>query len=324
MATRQSPPYLRTSRPKIPSWLTVIGLLLLVTFGRVPGETNLWGTLQNSGHAPAFFLVTVSILYLLFLKDPVRDRRAATRYIGTFLFCLLAGILVEWIQSVTGRRMSLDDIGADTLGIACGMAGFAWYRGRGAAGRARQAILLSICLVSAGIAVAPLAWSIAAYWNRNGQFPVIADFNAPTDLYFVSSFGSATSLVTRPDGSRALHVTLHPDENEAWPGIGLYEPVPDWTGYQMLLVDLTNPGDQTLRLTLRVHDRRHNQRLDDRFNQSFVLLPREHTVVRFPLSAIRTAPTIRDMDMGAITGLVLFGSSTLEGREFILGKAWLE
>ena len=111
--------------PLPPSALLAVatGTLLLVTFGQMPGMNRLWGELQNSGHAPAFCLLAIAVLKLLSPRSRFAHSVGIRHYASVFGLCLLAGVLVEWVQSMLGRSMSLTDIGADTLGTVCGLSG---------------------------------------------------------------------------------------------------------------------------------------------------------------------------------------------------------
>ena len=73
-----------------------------------------------------------------------------------------------------------------------------------------------------------------------------------------------------------------------------------------MLLDLTNPGDRPLELSLRIHDVRHDQEYSDRFNWRITLPAQSRETIRVPLAAVRNAPRGRQMDLEHIAGLLLF------------------
>ena len=91
-----------------------------------------------------------------------------------------------------------------------------------------------------------------------------------------------------------------------WPGVSLHEPVPDWSGYRTLLIDVENPGAVKLEFTVRVHDRGHWQNYSDRFNRHFELAAGERRTLRIDLGEVARAPKGRVMDMHQISNIALF------------------
>ena len=160
--------------------------------------------------------------------------------------------------------------------------------------------------------------------NRAAQFPVIADFNSPLDRYFVSAHGIDARVSLAGTTQNALRITIDPEHPGEYPGIAFYEPAPDWSGYEALVIDLANPEEQPLKLTLRVHDRRHNKLFADRYNETFVIAPHEESRIRVPTRTIKAAPAGREMDLSQIATLILFGDPSLAGRKFELRGIWLE
>jgi hypothetical protein len=283
--------------------LIATALIALVVFGNVQGQSRLSQALQNAAHAPAF-----CILALIFMQM----RRGSPSYLQTFMFCAVLGVGIEGVQALIGRDASGEDALADSLGALAGLAAYASTKTQ------KMSVPLRIaCLTSLGIATAPLAWCITAYINREARFPTIAEFHSPLDLYFFKS--QKPEFQIRGDSALLVPLPTGP-----WPGITLEEPAPNWEGYGFLVTDVANPNDATLSLTIRVHDRAHNQEQDDRYNQSFDLPPRARKQLRIPLAAIRNAPQARSMDMTRIAGLIIFGKPDVAGYSLVLNRIALE
>jgi hypothetical protein len=139
---------------------------------------------------------------------------------------------------------------------------------------------------------------VRAYVHRNAEFPVLADFHSRIELYWTMSIGVNRAVV-----DDALEVKFGAQE---FPGVSFHEPVPDWRLYKVLSIDVENPGDAPLQLSVRVHDRFHNRMYNDRFNRNFELAPKERRTLRIPTEDIHHGPRDRLMDMAHISDITLF------------------
>jgi hypothetical protein len=189
-------------------------------------------------------------------------------------------------------------------------------------------------LLNAVVALVPVLWPVGeatmAYRVRAKAFPTLLGYDAPAERYFIHSNGIAIDTARLPsawdraDDPQSLRIRIRGGQ---FPRIALVEPYPDWRGYSRLMLDITNPEDRPLTLTLRVHDRDHdNLRAADRFNRKFSLAASERRVLSFPLADIAASPAGRSMDMSEIASVIVFGkyNSDLIGREYYLTRLWLE
>jgi hypothetical protein len=81
--------------------------------------------------------------------------------------------------------------------------------------------------------------------------------------------------------------------------------------------------DAPLPISIRIHDARHDQRFEDRYNTVVVLGPGAARVV-IPLEDVRMAPQDRVMDMHAIRAIVLFAHKLKRPARIYLGEFFLE
>jgi hypothetical protein len=188
-------------------------------------------------------------------------------------------------------------------------------------------------LFLAVVALVPVVWPIGeaalAYRHRAKGFPTLLGYDAQAERYFIHSYGVAIDTARLPpawrrdDDPRSLRIRFR---GGSFPRLTLIEPQPDWRGYSRLMLDVTNPEAQPLTLTLRVHDKAHDNRVADRFNRRFTLGPRERRVLAFPIAEVAESPASRDMDMSRIANVIVFGKSSddLAGREYYLTRLWLE
>ena len=269
------------------------GLLLFVPLPFQP--TYAGRTIENAGHIPLFFLLTMGLLVVF---------RGVPRFQGIRLYAIAGligastGFLSEVIQKPLARDASWEDVAADVVGVVCGLAVYALFERRTALRRWHRAFALVVAVSCIAIFLEPLVRMGRAYVHRNAEFPVLADFHSRTELYWTMSIGVKREIV-----DDALEVKFGPVE---FPGVAFHEPVPDWRRYKILAIDVENPGDVQLRLGVRVHDRFHNRMYADRFNRNFDLAPKERRNLRILLEDIRRGPRDRLMDMANISDITLF------------------
>jgi hypothetical protein len=104
------------------------------------------------------------------------------------------------------------------------------------------------------------------------------------------------------DGGWALRIDLQPGE---YPGVSLEHPLPDWSRYDVLRLDLVLDDGPPLVVVVKIEDRHHTGDYHDRFHQSTRLMPGENDV-RVLLSEVARAPRDRPMDLTRIARVQLF------------------
>ena len=279
--------------------LLLAGLLLFVPMPIA--ATYASRTIENAGHTPLFFLVTLGLL--LYLRDDSRFT-GARLYAVAGLVGAGAGFMSEVIQRPLARDASWEDVAADAIGVVLALAVYAMFERRTALKRWHRFVAFVVAISCVAIFATPIVRMARAYVHRNGQFPVLADFHSRIELYWTLSVGVNREIV-----DDALEVNFGAEE---FPGVAFHEPVPDWRSYKTLAIDVENPDPEPLRLVVRVHDRRHNRMFADRFNRNFTLAAAERRTLRIPLEDIRNAPRGRVMDMAHISDITLF-KGTSEG-----------
>ena len=271
------------------------GVLLFVPLPIAP--TYAGRTVENAGHTPLFFLLTLGLLFVF---------RDVPRLQGVRLYALAgaigacAGFLSEVIQKPLARDSSWEDVAADVVGVVCALAVSALFERRSALRHWHRVIALVVAISCIAIYVEPIVRMARAYVHRNGQFPVLADFHSRIELYWTLSIGVNREIV-----NDALEVEFGAQE---FPGVAFHEPVPDWRRYKVLAIDVENPGDAQLQLSVRVHDRLHNRTYHDRFNRTYELAPKERRNLRILVEDIHHGPRERLMDMAHISDITLFKS----------------
>jgi hypothetical protein len=273
--------------------LILAGVLLFVQLPIPP--TYAGRTIENAGHMPLFFLVTLGVIFVL--RD---DRRC--QGLKLYLFAGLAGVgagfLSEVIQRPLRRDASWEDVVADAIGALCALAVYAMFERRSGLRRWHRLVALLVAVACVAVWFAPVVTMTRAYLHRNGQFPVLASFHSRIELYWTVSIG-----VRREIRDGALDVEFVAEDT---PGISFHEPVADWRAWKTLVLDVQNPAGEALNLGVRVHDKQHNRQFNDRFNRRFDLAPGERRTLTISLDDVRNGPRNRRMDMQQISDITLF------------------
>jgi VanZ family protein len=279
--------------------LILVALFVVVAtllFIRLPVPPTYAGrTIENAGHLPVFFLVTLGLLIVL--RSDFKVERARL-YVYAGVLGAGLGIISEVIQRPLSRDASWEDVFSDVAGAVTAIALYALFDRRTRIARGTRVFAFAVALCCIVFYLAPLVRMSAAYMHRNSQFPVLADFRSDGDLEWISGDG-----IDRAIDRDALAVEF---VRRRYPAIALHEPVPDWRGYQALVIDIENPDDAPLSLEVRVHDRGHSEEYADRFNRHIDLAPLERRTFRIPLVEIERAPKGRLMNMRHISDIRLF------------------
>lgn len=242
---------------------------------------------QNFGHPLLFAWLAHLVFVALRRRMPPPS---ITPYVLVLAGAVAFGSATELAQTFTNRTVSMDDLVNDTLGAAfalllhacAGQQRRAWRRRSLAA----AAVLIAIALI------APLALVLAAYVERAARAPVLWE-----------------------DGA-ILSGRFSYWQTGWYTGLVINEPVPDWTAWRVLEVELENPDETPLPVVVRVDDRRRGHWFRDRYNGRFMIEPGARNTLRIPLDEIRHAPDGRTMEMDGIRGVAIFTITRGATRDF--------
>jgi hypothetical protein len=314
--------------PRVAIATAVAALLSLLLFVSLPGQ-GLWHEVAlDASHGPIFAVVAV----LLLLAQPPEARTEPLAIVHAFFVAVGLGILIEILQTVANRPGSPFDVMTDAAGAAAGLAGWTLLQRRRRAVDAGRPFrpsgwALVVALAGVTLIVWPPLQAARAYAHRATEFPTLAGFHSRLDLSFVTADGLDVGIVDLPEpwaraaGERALRLGF--DAQHA-PAVQIVEPSPDWRRHSVVAADLTNPGDDEVHLTLRIHDATHDWSHADRLNLPLVLAPRTRTTVRVALSEVRAAPASRKMDLGRVANVMIFGRPAEPPGEIFVSRLWLE
>jgi VanZ family protein len=294
--------------------ILLFAIAALLLFVPLPIPPTFAGrTIENAGHTPLFFIVTMAALFMLRDRPRLRGWRL---YVAAGVIGVGSGFLSEVVQRPLARDASWEDVGADALGAIGALAVYALFERRSALRGWHRLVALLVAVGCLAVYVSPIYVMARAYVHRNGQFPVIASFHSRTELYWTLSIGVRREIV---DG--ALEVEFIADQT---PGLGFHEPVPDWRAFQSLVLDVENPAAEPLELGVRVHDEQHNWRYNDRFNRHFDVAAGERRTLKISLDDIRHGPRSRPMDMSRISNVTLYRDADTGSRRLRIHTIRLE
>jgi hypothetical protein len=295
------------------SLVIIVALIFILEHLEPPANTFLWRELFNSGHAPLF-----GVLSLLFLTLSINIlerfiRRRWQHYLIAFIITGITGVVSEFIQIFGSRDADIWDFNRDIVG-AIVFLGFAASFDRRITGslsaktnRFLPVIRIGLVMLFAAVFIPVFSW-LGAYWHRSRTFPVICNFDSNWDGRFLEGRRAEFKIIPPPKGwsgdteGRVVRITyLHAN----YPTFEISEPYPDWTGYDSLVFTAFSDIDSTVRLTLRIEDRHHNRRFEDRYTGP-VYLEKGVNHIAIPLEAVLNAPQSRLMDMTSISAIQLY------------------
>ena len=281
-------------------------------YSAVRSSKEVW----NLGHIGYFAL----LIFLLARIPPLQRQPLWRQWLGLLLFSLLLGAGIELLQYGTTRSPDLGDISRDMAGALLALA----FHPRLSRFKtcSYRSIARALALLVLFIHLLPLTFALLDEMIARQQFPVLGDFSTPFELWRWD--GGADRRVVDLEAGRALEVGL---KTTRYSGAGLAYFPADWRGYQTLNLVFYNPDDKPLRITLRVHDRRHEQgprayATNDRFNRAY-LLAKGWNKISVSLKQIEHAPRGRLMDLSQISDVSFFTTRLRQPRVIYLEKIYL-
>jgi len=298
-----------------------LAALLLIVFGAVsllllvplPVEVRLVRVLIDMGHAPLFTVLAIIVLQACRHVAPRHFHRSA---LVVWVLLGALGWVSEVAQGYTGRGPSIQDALANTLGAS---AGVLWLLSRHSSWRL-PGLGLAGALLLVGEAY-PLSNFGDTLWQYH-QMPAIATFESPTELFRWQSNHSTIRRVREhaTAGNWALRIDLEPGKH---PGAAIDSPPANWSGYEVLLVDLYLADGPPTTLVVKVEDRWHNHDPSDRFERRFKLSPGSHTL-HISLADIAAAPADRELDLQNVFFVQFYVYKNAKPRSLFLDNIRLQ
>lgn len=282
-----------------------------------PGWSDgpLFKSAWNLGHILFFALLTLAV-------QPWKIWTGWRLWGICTLAVLLLGTGIELLQYGTNRQVDWQDVLRNQVGLWAVLAARPLASHTGESRLATWSMRLIVALLLT-IQVGATA-SVAIQQYRVGQLlPALYDFGHSDPSPFWDGVITPVPDKTADTQERGLRISL---STARYSGVSLHNFPSDWRRYDHFIIDLYNPQDHPLQMTLRINDMEHdlgNNDYHDRFNTRLTLAPGANRF-ELDLNNIRTAPEGRSMNMKAVRRLILFTVGLSEPKTLFLRDIRLE
>lgn len=313
---------LATKRPIFTLITSLVLLLVLQQSIDLGGDSRIARGIQNGAHGPWFACIT----YLIWRLVSILPTRSMGNFL-TLLFTLgLAGSLAlatECFQMFTGRHPSWEDFFLDMSGALASVLLITCYRYSSLNVR-KPFFLAGVVILAFSQYPFVIAATITGYVYATQ--PRLLGFDWFLD-YATMRTESEVEIVDAPyswSAYRHRKVLKIRFAAQTWPGIRLKEPLPDWSSYSCLVVELFNGSQQSLPLNisvrLRIQSGTRNQHGTENFYQGFQLSPGVNSL-RVPIDDFLPHRNIVDW---RVRYLVIYTLKPFAGRTVYIGEVRLE
>ncbi len=300
-------------------------LLAFVEFMPAPRYTYFWDRTYDTGHILVFGIGVMMTLTMV--RAFGLSQRLRWQYVGSCVFTLILGLLVEVWQSFHERTAEWIDVYSDLVGILAFAAIYAMLDKRIV--NPREGLLRrgTLALIAGAILFAgllPFFQTVSLYVARYRLQPSLIDFEKPWYPHFYYEQSADFEVVDPPDGwpdhakrfDKVARITLL--EKGKYPGLVYREPHWNWSRYESLEWDLLYEATVPREFVVRVHDFDHSREPRDRFRAVVTINPGFQTL-RFKLSDIQQTESGRELDLTRIAGLGIFTMNAKDKPVLYLG-----
>lgn len=283
-------------------FLSAIAALLVISllFMPMPTDNLWWREVFNSGHTVLFLVLSFVLFFRL--QAVFHFSSAIIAYLTVAALMILLGMAIEMIQSMLQREASIDDLYRNFIGIISGLGFVSLTRQKNSRNK-MLALMFSLAFLFLG--TRSLFQISCHYMQRDKAFPMITEFDERWSSSFVR-FNNA-ELLGLVDIERDKNIKFYRLRFDAsqYPGVSVIEPEKNWSAYSKLHLSVYSDNTSDIKLVLRVHDHRHTQAYNDRFNKRYVIRPGLNEI-EVNLSEVRKAPVGRELDLANIAGVGFF------------------
>lgn len=310
---------------KLPLRLSVTFILLLVgTFylfydGPDYSVSRSTKELWNLGHIVYFALMVYFLAKFRFLKKVPLPYQ----WLGFILLSLVLGTLIEVLQYGTQREPDLADISRDLTGCLLVLSFYSPLLKLSS--NVSLIFIRLFALTVLLVHMIPLAIALIDETTARYQFPILSNFETAFELdRWEGGASKETIQMNLESDSFQLKIGLTTDR---YSGVGMEYLPSDWREYRSVIMEIYQPSDEPISITIRIHDLEHETggrryEYDDRFNRSY-LLNKGWNEISISLEEVRSALSKRKMDLSQIRDISLFAIRLPEPRAIYLDKIYL-
>jgi hypothetical protein len=269
---------------------------------------------ENLLHSVGFAGVTIVAFYYL------NRFREKSPFVLVFISLISLGILAELVQLLFSRDASLLDLLRDAGGIISALLFIASWK-------TKSRLLIPAASIITIVFMTPFLIAGGAILSRNASETRLFTFERWWEKKFTEAGeGTILSFVKPPDLWKSNTSPLAAElsmRSGTYPGISFTEILPDWSGSKVLRLSIFSFMEKTIPISIRIHDRHHNNDYNDRFNTTFQI-GRGINEISIPISSIRKGPRKRQLDMKQIEAIVIFTEEQFTPSTIYLDNIILE
>lgn len=288
-------------------WLPALGVLSVAVVGAhvvqpgggLPPRLR---EVMDVAHVVGFAAITWLVADRAVRYAQSRQRSIWPLFAAALAFTALLAVVSEGSQTFVRREADLNDLLRDAGGIAGGALLCLALRQR-----IRPASLWAL----AGCAILAVAmWQpgrvVLASAMAQTRLPELIGFESALDEVLVVGY-QATVLrrAVGDDWPLAGYLAEVEPTQDGFAGISFPRLSADWSGYTHISFVIAARDEGAQLATIRIHDRQHDRRYEDRFNRELELdtVPRR---VRIALEEVANAPAGRRLDLTRIEEVIVF------------------
>jgi VanZ family protein len=297
-------------------WLSALTILFILFFIGGPSyySSQVYKEFWNIGHIVFFVLSTYQLITFF------KGKSSLTIAFISLTYCLILGSAIELLQSRIGRSMDLHDLYRDILGTFLALTVFYYKTIRHQKYNKKHFRLSSISLLILSIFLITLdqkslAQAIKLSLQAHNNFPILADFESSDELKQWK--GNSLSLSTEHVLTGLFSMKVELSSKTKYSGFILKEMPRNWKGYSYLLINIYNPDDDSLKINAKITDYEHDlssQRYNNRYNNSYTLLPGQWNTIKIKLEDIKNSPKNRKLNLTEMSQLGLFTLGLKENK----------
>jgi len=276
--------------------------------------------LWNLGHIFLFTGLSYLVIKHLFKDSPFS---VYTQFILIMIGSVLLGMLIEYLQTFTGRDKSGYDVLLDLVGGCIGFILFSKTLSR-MSRLVRASFGLGVVVFTL-VVLMPMLNIIIDDLQQRKEFPVLVSNKSDRELSRFITNKVGLKLV--PDNNKRFDYKLLRMDFYLgkYPTAGLGDFNEDWSRYKYLSFNVFSPYP-TSSFNIRIHDEWHEHsgyRYQDRFNDR-IQLSSGWNKIRIALYDVKRAPLKRDMNMQQIRKLMFFKINLNKPVYFLFSPIKLE
>jgi VanZ family protein len=275
--------------------------------------------LWNFGHI-IFYCILSYVLLLNWNKLKLKSYHRQIFWILIITLCF--GLIVEFIQAGINRTPDIGDLARNFMGSFIALLFFAPKKN--GVDFYKLCVSKFILIIIILFQIVPVINLIRDEQNAKIEFPILSGFESKLELtrwQGDSEFILSNKIKTL--GESSLKIFLNTSK---YSGISLKYFPKNWSTYNILSYKIYNPQNDFLKLTCRIHDKKHiesEQVYSDRFNRTYTIFKGWNTM-EINLNDVRNAPFKRKMDMNNIYGFGIFVISQKETKTIYLDDVILK